>query len=309
MEFSHGDGIDVVLGGGRAHFMAEEASDPEYPDTHGRRRDDRDLIDEWKQRYPRGAYVWSREQLEALDPEETTHVLGLFQPDHMRFEVDRAEDAAGEPSLAELTRTAIAMVARNEKGYVLVVEGGRIDHAHHMGNAHRALVDTIAFSDAVRVAMQATRPEETLILVTADHGHVFTMGGVATRGNPILGKVVSNDPVTGEPKAEFERDLVGLPYTTVGYYNGPGAAHVRHDDDEHDAGPLMVVRRDLSEVDTTAPDFRQEATVPLYAETHSGEDVPVYAGGAGSALFHGVQEQSYLYHAIVEALGWNESVK
>jgi alkaline phosphatase len=39
-------------------------------------------------------------------------------------------------------------------------------------------------------------------------------------------------------------------------------------------------------------------------ETHAGEDVPIYAGGRRAALFHGVQEQSYVYHAMVEALGW-----
>jgi alkaline phosphatase len=45
--------------------------------------------------------------------------------------------------------------------------------------------------------------------------------------------------------------------------------------------------------------------VPLSSETHSGADVPVYARGPGAALFHGVQEQSYLYYAIAEALGWD----
>lgn len=304
IEFSAGDGIEVVLGGGRSHFLPKTTSDPEYPGTPGRRHDGRDLLAEWRERHPAGRTVWNAEQLEKLDLDETRQVLGLFEPDHMRFEVDRAEDTGGEPSLAELTGVALSMLARDEDGYVLLVEGGRIDHAHHMGNAHRALVDTIAFADAVRVAMQQTKPSETLIVVTADHGHVFTMGGYATRGNPILGKVVGNDRSTGEPNAEFARDLAGLPYTTLGYFNGPGGPHAP-DDGDHDAAPAPASRRDLTEVDTTAPDFRQSAAVPLYSETHSGEDVPVYAGGPGSALFHGVQEQSYVYHAIVEALGWN----
>ena len=66
-----------------------------------------------------------------------------------------------------------------------------------------------------------------------------------------------------------------------------------------------AVRPDLSEVDTTDPLYLQESTVPLVRETHSGEDVVIYAGGAGAALFHGVQEQSYVYHAIRGALGWD----
>ncbi len=49
-----------------------------------------------------------------------------------------------------MTTTAIELLRKNRKGFFLMVEGGRIDHAHHAGNAHRALTDTIAFSDAVR---------------------------------------------------------------------------------------------------------------------------------------------------------------
>ncbi|MBW2360039.1 MAG: alkaline phosphatase [Deltaproteobacteria bacterium] len=304
VEWPHGDGLDVVLGGGRQQLMPREMADPEYRDARGRRADGRDLIAEWRARHPEGRYVWNLEEFEAVDPAQTSKLLGLFQPDHMNFELDRANDPAGEPSLAQLTEKALAMLARNPKGYVLLVEGGRIDHAHHFGNAYRALVDTIAFSDAVRVAMQNTDADETLIVVTADHGHVMTLGGYPTRGNPILGKVVSNDRESGEPNVEFEKDQTGLPYTTIGYHNGPGARGPAA------AGGARVApqaaHRDLTEVDTGNPEFRQVAAVPLRAETHSAEDVPVYAGGPASELFHGVQEQSYLYHAMVEALGWRD---
>ncbi len=68
-------------------------------------------------------------------------------------------------------------------------------------------------------------------------------------------------------------------------------------------------RPDLTEIDTADPDYLQEATVPLLSETHSGEDVPVYARGPGSHLFHGVQEQNFIYHAMLEALGWNQSAE
>jgi alkaline phosphatase len=62
-------------------------------------------------------------------------------------------------------------------------------------------------------------------------------------------------------------------------------------------------------VDTADPAYLQESAVPLRSETHSGEDVPAYARGPGSHLFRGVQEQSYIHHAIVEALGWNPSTE
>ena len=43
--------------------------------------------------------------------------------------------------------------------------------------------------------------------------------------------------------------------------------------------------------------------MPLPAETHGGEDVPIYAGGPGASLFHGVQEENYVYHVLARALG------
>ena len=293
VEWPHGDGLDVVLGGGRRHFQPVSVGDPEHRELRGARRDGRDLVAEWTSRGAGSAYVWSQQGLDAVDLAKTRRLLGLFEPRHMNFEVDRAKDPAGEPSLAHMTRAAIELLARSPKGFVLLVEGGRIDHAHHSGNAHRALVDTIAFSDAVRAALAITRPDETLVVVTADHGHVFTIGGYPTRGNPILGVVVENDEA-GKPQPEPARDRSGSPYTTLGYHNGPG---------------FRSPRASLEGVDTTHPDFLQQAAVSLDAETHAGEDVPVYAGGPGAGLFHGVQEQSYVYHAMADALNWNATRK
>ncbi len=287
IEFPYGDGLEVVLGGGRRSFLPRSAADPEYADRRGERDDGRDLTKEWTDRYPGSAYVWNKTRFEAVDPSNTDHLLGLFEPSHMRFEYDRAGDAGGEPSLREMTVKAVEILSRNDKGFFLMVEGGRIDHAHHAGNAFRALTEGIAFSDAVRAAMERVDPEETLILVTADHSHVFTIAGYPTRGNDILGKVIGNDG-RGEPLTVYATDADGLPYTTLGYANGPG----------HVPGG----RPDLTAVDTADPDYKQEAAVPRRGETHSGEDVAIYAGGPGASLLHGVQEQNVIYHIMAEAL-------
>ncbi len=195
IEFPHGDGLEVVLGGGRLKFLPRTAHDPEYPDKTGERHDGRDLTREWQARYPKSAYVWNKAQLDALDTRQVRHLLGLFQPSHMQYEHDRGKDAAGEPSLSEMTGKALDILAQHQKGYFLMVEGGRIDHAHHAGNAYRALTDTIEFARAVKLAMERTDPRDTLIIVTADHSHTFTIAGYPRRGNPILGKVI--DP--GQP--------------------------------------------------------------------------------------------------------------
>jgi alkaline phosphatase len=313
VEFGAGDGIEVVLGGGRARFLPATQPDPEEPERTGARRDGRDLVAEWQKgnSVPSsdGAYVWNRAQLSALDLEKTRRLLGLFDPSHMEYEADREADRGGEPSLTEMTLAALRVLAAQPKGYVLMVEAGRIDHAHHANNAYRALGETLELARAVEAALGATRREDTLVIVTADHGHTFTLAGYPRRGNPILGLVVP--PGLDAPLL----DATGKPYTTLGYATGPG--HTGKSDAQP-AGPKRFPheprqispsagRPDLSSVDTAAPDYLQEALVPLPSGTHSGEDVAIYAGGPGAELFRGVVEQHYIYHAIADALGWTSA--
>ncbi len=289
IEFPYGNGLEVALGGGRTKFLPREMSDPEYADRKGERLDKRDLTVEWQAKRRGSAYVWNKRQFDAIDPRRTSRLLGLFEPSHVKYEHDRAKDAAGEPSLSEMTAKAIDMLARNPRGYFLMVEGGRIDHAHHDGNAYRALTETVEFSNAVRVALSKINLRDTLVIVTADHSHAFTMGGYPTRGNDILGLTRQND-AQGNAARQSARDRQGRPYTTLGYANGPGAA------------TADKPRADIASTDTTAPDYLQEAHTPLASETHGGEDVAIYAGGAMSHLFHGVREQNYIFHVMREAL-------
>jgi alkaline phosphatase len=315
IESPHGNGLEVALGGGRGKFLPRTVADPEDEGQTGERLDGRNLVEEWLRQRPRSVYAWNKTLFDAADPRSTDRLLGLFERSHMEYEHDRPRDKGGEPSLAEMTSKAIDILAKNRKGYFLMVEGGRIDHAHHDGNAYRALTDAIALSDAVRVALGKTDPRETLVVVTADHSHVFTMAGYPTRGNDILGKVVGNDG-RGEPNSDYDRDALGLPYTTLGYANGRGYTGAskqqpegpkRHPHSGEGYTGITKGRPDLSAGDTSAPDYMQEATVPMTAETHGGEDVAIYALGPGAHLFHGVQEQNVIFHVMMEALMMNKA--
>jgi alkaline phosphatase len=292
-----GDGIEVVLGGGRANLLDTGTADPEYPTRKGNRRDGRDLVREWLAAQPRSQFVWKRDDFLAVDAKKTTHLLGLFEPSHMKYETDRATDTAGEPSLAEMTTKAIEVLKNNRRGYYLMVEGGRIDHAHHAGNAARALADTIALSDAVRAAAAATNPKDTLILVTADHSHVLTIAGYPGRGNPILGLV--KGPGASGPTL----DVKGRPYTTLSYANGPGFEIIDGNIDETPREVNPGRQQDLRDFDTTSPDFHQESMVGLRAETHGGEDVALFARGAGADVVRGVINQNEIFHIMRRALG------
>ena len=290
------DGIDVVMGGGRRHFLPKDAafnSADAVSAVEGDRTDNRDLTAEWKAKYPTGIYVMDQAGFDAID-DSTTKVFGLFNESHMQYEADRANDIAGEPSLSQMTNKAISVLDNNEKGFFLTVEAGRIDHAHHAGNAYNALSDTVELAKAVKVAMDNTNPEETLIIVTADHSHVFTIAGYPKRGNPILGKVVA----VGQTEPSLAAD--DMPYTTVGYTNGGGFRDLGAETDAEAGYAFAPVtgRVDLSNVDTTMPGFHQEALVPLGSETHAGEDVGVYAMGPGAHLISGTNEQSFLFHVM-----------
>ncbi|WP_341503300.1 alkaline phosphatase [Gallaecimonas sp. GXIMD4217] len=277
IDFPHGDGIDVALGGGRRNFIPAEVTDGEG--KSGRRTDGRDLTAEWASR-DGAAYVWDQAGFDAIDPAGTDKLLGLFNSSHMEYEADRADDTAGEPSLTEMTTKAMDLLARNNNGYFLTVEAGRIDHGHHAGNAHRALTDAVEFARAVQAAVDKAG-DDTLILVTADHSHVLTIGGYPRRGNPILGLVENQD-------GSLSLAADGKPYTTLGYQNGPGAV-----DGE---------RADLSEVDTQDKDFMQQALVPMSSETHAGEDISLHAKGPGAQLVQGAIEQNVVFHVINQAL-------
>ena len=293
-EFGAGmsDGIEVALGGGKRHFLPESVEG-------GKRKDGRDLIAQWQAANPTGTFVSDAQGLASTDH---TPVLGLFSDSHMGYASQRSAADATQPGLPAMTRKALELLRDRDEGFLLVVEAGRIDHAHHAGNAANALNDTIELAAAVQVVMDETDPEDTLVLVTADHSHVFTMAGYPRRGNPILGKVVpawSDEPTL---------DSNGLPYTTLGYMNGRGYRDLGDEtnaDVTYGEAPTAG-RQDLRDVDTTAIGYHQESLVPLSAETHGGEDVAVYARGPGARAVVGVNEQNLLFHVMLSATDWEQ---
>jgi alkaline phosphatase len=295
------DGLDVVMGGGRRSFLPKDAafnSDDAVSSVEGDRTDNRDLTAEWKARYPNGDYVFDQSSFDGVNANTTTKLFGLFNESHMQYEADRGNDVAGEPSLTEMTTKAIDILDNNSKGYILVVESGRIDHGHHAGSAYSALTDAIELSNAVKAAADATSADDTLILVTADHSHVFTIAGYPKRGNPILGKVVNVGETTPTTAAD------GMPYTTVGYTNGLGFHDLGNatDGDAVYSEGIQAGRADLASVDTESSGFHQEALVPLDSETHAGEDISLHARGPGSQFVRGVVEQNLVFHLINQAL-------
>uniref|UniRef100_A0A8D1I1P2 alkaline phosphatase n=1 Tax=Sus scrofa TaxID=9823 RepID=A0A8D1I1P2_PIG len=268
----------VILGGGRKYMFPEGTPDPEYPDNprqNGVRKDKRNLVQEWQDKYQGARYVWNRRTfLQAAQDPSVTHLMGLFEPADMKFEAER--DVSMDPSLEEMTEMALQMLSRNPRGFYLFVEGGRIDHGHHEGIAYMALTESVMFDTAIDKAGQLTSEKDTLILVTADHSHVFSFGGYTLRGSSVFGLAPS-------------KALDLKPYTSILYGNGPGYAL-------NGSSRPSVTGSEISD-----RMYRQQAAVPLESETHGGEDVAVFARGPWAHLVHGVQEQSFVAHVMAFA--------
>uniref|UniRef100_A0A8C5G465 Alkaline phosphatase n=1 Tax=Gouania willdenowi TaxID=441366 RepID=A0A8C5G465_GOUWI len=153
--------IDVIMGGGRKFMFPKNQSDVEYPDVlkhSGTRKDERNLVQEWKDKM--------KDKVR-------------FPPFLLNTDTD--------PSLTEMVDVAIKILRKNPSGFYLLVEGGRIDHGHHEGKAKQALHEAVEMDRAIGRAGLMTSIHDTLTIVTADHSHVFSFGGYTARGNTIFG--------------------------------------------------------------------------------------------------------------------------
>ncbi len=312
-----GRGLDILMGGGRRFFVPNTVVDEEG--TRGGRTDGRNLRAEFQAAGYN--YVWNTTGFNAV---RSLPVLGLFESSHMEYEFDRPSDLGGEPSLKDMTVKAVqlleAATRRRSEGYFLHVEAGRIDHGHHAGNAYRALTDAQELDEAIGAAAQMVDLRDTLIVVSADHSHVFNISGYPLRplqelpyrvrsfspgyesagaaGHGILGVVWDLNQANGHVSETPDRD--GVPYTVLGYHNGPGYRGAPRVD------PRVDPFRGMGGVVPTGPShpaYLQEAAVPLGSETHAGEDVAIYAIGPGADLVAGTVKNTHIFHVMKRALG------
>jgi len=137
--------IDVILGGGAKHF------------PHSLLSDKSDL-----------SVVRTRQEL-LSDARLPGRLLGLFADAHMPFEVERPDTV---PTLAEMTRAAIARLEQHPEGFVLQVEGGRVDHAAHNNDAGSLVREQMEFDAAIAAVNHFARQrDDTLVIITTDHGN------------------------------------------------------------------------------------------------------------------------------------------
>jgi alkaline phosphatase len=283
-----GTGLDVLLGGGTQFFLPK--------DKGGKRADGRDLVAEMKAKGYTS--VGNAAEFDAVNAASTTRLVGLFTSGHMSYDLDR--DPAREPSLADMTSKAMDVLGKNPKGYFLMVEGGRIDHALHETTAKKSLQDTVAFDQAVKAAIDKARrtdPElkNTLIVVTADHDHTLVLNGYAKR----TGKTSATNPgvlglVKNYADGSVARDADGAPFSIIGFGNGENRT-------QGSRSPMAK----LDDATTSANTYHQEAVVrmPAGGETHGGTDVFLGAIGKGADSFTGTMDNTQVFGLVKTASG------
>ncbi|CAH1963272.1 unnamed protein product [Acanthoscelides obtectus] len=278
-----GKNIQVIMGGGRQCLQSDVKGSPADPiDTWScYSKDGRDLIRDWivdkSKRKATFQVLQNNEELQKADL-NAEYTLGIFANGHLKMDFERDKGPKGMPSLLNMTETAIKLLSSHKNGYVLMVEGGMIDFAHHRGHARKALDETVAFSDAIARALEVTDPKETLIIVTSDHSHSMVFSGYPDRGTNVL--------------SYTESAMDKEPFTSLLYGTG-GPNNYQFTVENNTAK-----RIDPSKNDTTDFEYSQQAVVLTDEVTHSGTDVLVYANGPMAHLFTSVHEQSYVAYVI-----------
>lgn len=266
IENEPGKNIKVIMGGGRQmlrSFVNGTMNDP-IDKWACYSKDGRDLIEKWKKdkksRNVAFKFVENNEQLLDVNYKETEFLLGIFANGHISMDWQRDKGPKGQPSLLEMTTAAIKVLENGDDGFLLVVEGGLIDFAHHRGHAAQALIETVRLSEAIEETLKLIDTSETLVIVTSDHTHSLSFNGYGDRGSSILGVA---------QKSKYDNRN----YTTLTYSTG-GINNMGYTIDNG-----KIARIDPSLNDTTDYNYSQQAAIITDEAYHGGADVAVYAKG------------------------------
>ncbi len=310
---------EVLLGGGRAHFLPRST-------PGSRRKDETDVRAAFRD--AGYAYAETRDELLAV-PDGTRRLLGLFHASHMDGALDRRFLKGGsvgrypnQPDLTDQVRVALDVLARNESGFFLMVESGLIDHFTHALDMERAVYDTIMLDNAVGVARDwaRLRGEETLMLVISDHTHPVSLVGTidddmsTTPATPLRERVrvygqagfPNYPPPDAEgypPRVDVSRRLALFSASIPDHFETfrpkldapnqptmPGPARTYTANDRYRNAPGAALR--LGNLPTL-----------VGASVHSGEDVILSADGPGSERVGGMMDNTEVFRVMAEALG------
>ena len=272
------------------------------------------------------------EKVSAKD--EKVVIIGekLADSDSISYENDRA---SGEWALADYVSKGIEVLSDNDKGFFMMVEGGKIDWACHANDAGSTINDTIALADAVEeaVAFAKKHPDDTLILVTGDHETGgLTIGYAGTDYDTYLTNL-SNQKIS---YAKFDSDYVSqykenqTPFETMMQdveklfgLKLKGSADDKLVLTDYEVGLLKTAYEKTLSGKKADSDNQKEYLYGSYeplsvtithllnnksgisfsSYAHTGLPVAVFAKGAGQEKFGGFYDNTQVYHKLADLMG------
>lgn len=241
----------------------------------------------------------------------------------LQYEIDRS---AYDISLADITRKAIDVVS-NPNGFFIMVEGGKIDWAAHDNDAATVIHDVLAFSRAVDVAIEFynKHPNETLIVVTADHETGgLSIGNRENRYDVHL-DLLRYQKVSKErlhqliaefkqknPKAKFDQ-VLNLVAENTGLSKGIELTDIEMQMFKNAYSSYFKKEVGVSEKTTYSETdpiskvslqlLNSKAAVGWTSGSHTGQPVPVFALGSGQGLFAPLLDNTDIPKKIAQSAG------
>jgi alkaline phosphatase len=319
-------GVDVLMGGGARRLIPQSVEG-------SRRTDDRDLFAEFE---AAGYTVvtTNTELSTAVEGDAPARILGVFHPNDMNVWLDRnvytenLGEFTDQPGLSAMTIGALEVLSTNENGFYLTVEAASVDKQLHPLDQERALSDLIEFDqtigDTIAWLEANGLAENTLIVVTADHGHGYEVYGTV------------NTEVFDAGTTDLERRRAIRVYNAAGYPDYPDADG---DGQPEWADATIVLAGNVNNGPEHTEDFRVSPVprVPAINQdgvfvdnpdddpngilitgtldpasstgVHTLQDVPVFAMGPGAEAFLGMYHQSEIFFGMASALGLNPAVE
>ena len=151
-------GFDVMMGGGDEFFNPLK------------REDKKDIYETYRQKN----YQIAKNKSDLQNIKKNKPLLGIFNTGALPYSIDKLNDKSFQniPTLAEMSKTAIDQMKDHDKGFLLQIEGGKVDWAAHANDIPALIHDQLAFDEAVKVAMDfAEKDGNTLVIITTDHGN------------------------------------------------------------------------------------------------------------------------------------------
>ncbi|MCR2043668.1 alkaline phosphatase [Anaerosalibacter massiliensis] len=257
--------VDVILGGGKVNFIDKKDG--------GKRKDGRNLIEEAKNIGYK--YIETKNDLKNINDGK---ILGLFNNSHINYKLDR--NSSVEPNLEEMTNKAIDILSKNNKGFFLMVEGGRIDHAAHGNDPGTMVNEVLDFDEAVKAAYEfAKKDKQTLVIVTADH----ETGGLSIGANDKY--EYYPEVLKGQRKSiEYLSEIITISNYKAVIKDELGINDLtKKEESEITLALENKNKRDIFEILTNIMNTRSNTGWTSLA--HTGVDVPVKAYGPNAELF------------------------